>query len=91
MIRNKHIAVAAFVLMAFAPPGRAQDTGAVAAPGSETRAWIELQQSNAAAASGTPRPVSGEVADAIHARYVKSFTHEIPEKFEREQFVGESK
>ena len=54
-----------------------------------TRAWLELQKSNNAS-WGEARPISGEQAQKIHQRYLDSFNHGIPEKFERDQFVGES-
>lgn len=58
--------------------------------GETTRAWLELQRSNNAS-WGTPRPMPGEVAERVYARYLKSFEQPIPERFEREGFVGGSK
>jgi hypothetical protein len=54
------------------------------AVGEETRRWLELQSSGAAA-SKNPQTVSGPVADAIYQRYVESFTHPIPEFYKNEQ------
>lgn len=49
----------------------AQDAAAESAVGSSTRAWLELQRSNAQA--GRSHPVPGEVAAAIWQRHVDSF------------------
>lgn len=57
-------------------------------PGTETRAWLELQRSGNAAL-GAPRPMSGEVADKVYERYLRSFGHPIPDTFNRERFVSE--
>lgn len=54
--------------------------------GAETKAWLELQESGNAA-FGAARPMSGEVADKVWARYVESFTRPIPEEFERQNFA----
>ncbi|HEX4895203.1 MAG TPA: DUF3613 domain-containing protein [Solimonas sp.] len=53
-------------------------------PGSEARAWLDLQRSGAAA-SRTPPTTSGEVADRVYQRYLQSFEHPLPERFEREE------
>jgi hypothetical protein len=66
-----------------APPSEAD---ANAELGAETQAWVDLQISNNASL-GAARPMSGEVADQVFARYLKSFTHPIPEYFERDKFV----
>jgi hypothetical protein len=52
-------------------------------PGTDTRAWTDLQKSGKAA-SRQPRPVPGEVADKTYERYVKSFERPIPETYVRE-------
>jgi hypothetical protein len=52
--------------------------------GEETRRWLELQSSGAAA-STTRQTVSGPVADAIYQRYVESFTHPIPEFYKSDK------
>lgn len=72
--------------LALAAPGAAfaQDAGEPAF-GSQTQALVDLQISNNAAL-GTARPMPGEVADQVYSRYVKSFSHPIPERFEREKF-----
>lgn len=54
-------------------------------PGTETRAWVQLQK-NGKAASKQKRPVPGEVAEKSYERYVKSFDHPIPETYSRESF-----
>lgn len=56
----------------------------ITASGEETRRWLELQRSGAAA-SPRPKTVSGPVADEIYQRYKKSFTHEIPDFFKVER------
>jgi Protein of unknown function (DUF3613) len=52
--------------------------------GVETRSWLELQSSGAAA-SKNRQTVLGPVADAIYKRYVDSFKHPIPEYYKSEQ------
>ena len=64
-----------------APP--AEETEA---PGTQTQSWVDLQVSNNAAL-GAARPMPGEVADQVYQRYLKSFTHPIPEYFQRDNFV----
>ncbi|EIT69215.1 hypothetical protein WQQ_27970 [Hydrocarboniphaga effusa AP103] len=63
----------------------AQDDASAPAFGGDTRALVDLQISNNAAL-GAPRPMPGEVADRVYSRYVKSFSHPIPERFDREKF-----
>jgi hypothetical protein len=46
-----------------------------------TQRWLELQRSGNAA-SPQAQPVSGEVMDNIHKRYIKSFERPIPEFYE---------
>ncbi|WP_031431257.1 DUF3613 domain-containing protein [Methylomicrobium agile] len=55
--------------------------------GEETRRWLELQSSGAAA-STTRQTVSGPVADAIYQRYVESFKHPIPEFYKSDKDGG---
>lgn len=55
-------------------------------PGTETRAWLELQKSGKTA-SKEERPVTGEIAEKTYDRYLKSFDQPIPEKFDRESFA----
>ncbi len=57
--------------------------------GAETRSWTELQASGAAA-SADARPQPGEVATRAYERYLQSFTHPIPEKFDRDSFGSDS-
>ena len=66
---------------AAAEPQRDIQTGAA------TRQWLALQKSGTAAPA-EPRPQSGEVADQVYQRYLKSFGHPIPENFSRDRFVG---
>lgn len=66
---------------------------AAAAPatgfGADTRTWLELQNSGSQA-STTPRPLPGEAATQVYERYIKSFAHPIPERFNRESFAADS-
>lgn len=55
--------------------------------GSDTRAWVEFQESGKAA-QGEVRPMPGEVADKVYQRYLDSFENQIPEQYERERFVS---
>lgn len=57
--------------------------------GATAHYWLELQRSRAHA-SPHPQPLSGEVQQKIHERYVNSFTHEIAERLDQES-VGTSK
>ncbi|WP_029147341.1 DUF3613 domain-containing protein [Methylophilus sp. 5] len=50
---------------------------------SPTQQWLELQRSNKAA-STQAQPMSGEVMDRVHKRYLKSFEKPIPEYYEHE-------
>jgi hypothetical protein len=64
------------------------ETAPAAEVGKQTRHALELQRSGQAA-SATARPMSGEVAERAHRRYVESFSHPIPESFkdEEQEFV----
>lgn len=57
------------------------------ASGTDTRAWLDLQK-NPAAQVPDLRPVPGEISEQVYLRYVNSFKTAIPEKFDRESFVG---
>lgn len=46
-----------------------------------TQQWLELQRSGKAA-SPQAQPISGEVMDKVHSRYIKSFEKPIPEYYE---------
>ncbi len=50
---------------------------------SPTQQWLELQRSGKSA-SAQAQPLSGEVMDKVHTRYLKSFEKPIPEFFEHE-------
>jgi hypothetical protein len=74
-------------LLLAAIPVHAADPPAV---GTQTRAWTKLQAGGAAAEKGPPRGTPGEVADRVYQRYLQSFTHPVPEQFERERIGGET-
>lgn len=48
--------------------------------GDATQGLLSLQRSNSQA-SPVPRPIPGEIASRSYQRYLKSFEHPIPEKF----------
>ncbi|MDR3096370.1 MAG: DUF3613 domain-containing protein [Paraburkholderia sp.] len=88
--RAAGIASAAFVMALAAPALHAQDVDAQAVqasgeplPNSEvghsTRAWLELQRSNAEAAPALP--MLGAEAGYAYRRYLNSFDTEIPASF----------
>lgn len=54
--------------------------------GAGARSWVDLQISGSAA-STTARPLPGDAASNVYERYVNSFKHPIPEKFNRESFA----
>jgi len=61
-----------------------QSTPPTPAPAlSPTQQWLELQRSGQAASSQA-QPISGEVMDKVHKRYLKSFEKPIPEYYEHE-------
>lgn len=72
-----------------AGPVLAEDTSVNEPIGTGTQNWVKLQ-TGGTAASPVARPMPGDVADKTYTRYAESFTHPIPEKFEREQIVKES-
>ncbi|HWY26179.1 MAG TPA: DUF3613 domain-containing protein [Nevskia sp.] len=53
--------------------------------GSQTRYWLATQTSGASSATDA-RPMPGEVASLVYQRYLNSFTHPIPERFEADTF-----
>ena len=57
--------------------------------GGESDVWLSMQLDPAYTAND-PRPVPGEVAGRTYIRYLGSFTHPIPEQFERQSFLGGS-
>ena len=61
---------------------------AAAVPGS-AQEWLSLQAAGTAASS-EPRPMPGEVADAVYERYVNSFKHPIPDQFRRQSTGGDT-
>lgn len=58
------------------------------AVGPETRTWVDLQASGAAA-SPVARPMPGDIAERVYKRHADSFAHPIPEELGRESFVSE--
>jgi hypothetical protein len=50
---------------------------------SPTQQWLELQRSGRSSSSQA-QPISGEVMDKVHQRYLKSFDKPIPEFYEHE-------
>jgi hypothetical protein len=50
---------------------------------SATQQWLELQRSGKSASSQA-QPISGEVMDKVHQRYLKSFEKPIPEFYKHE-------
>ncbi len=79
------LTTAFLVLPAYAVAG---DTAQDQAVGAQTRSALELQRSGKAA-SNTPRPMSGAVAERTYQRYSDSFSHPIPESFKdkEQEFV----
>ncbi|HEU0197174.1 MAG TPA: DUF3613 domain-containing protein [Nevskiaceae bacterium] len=75
----------------FAPPPPLPTPNAPAdASGRLTQSWINLQESGSEAAND-PQTLPGPIASEIYDRYLKSFTHPIPEHFTRQSFgVGGS-
>jgi hypothetical protein len=53
--------------------------------GSDTRYWVATQISGSQSVTEV-RPMSGEVAQRVYARYLKSFEYPIPETFKRDSF-----
>ena len=52
--------------------------------GELTFQWLELQRSGSQA-SVHPEGISADVSESIYQRYLKSFTHPIPDSFKRDQ------
>ena len=81
---------------ASAPPAAATaapaaEPAAVSAPvagqgfGSQTRFWLATQTSGVSSVTDE-RPMPGEVATLVYQRYLNSFTHPIPERYESDSF-----
>ncbi len=80
---------------ASAPAAPSSDAAPVATPvaapvagqgfGSQTRLWLATQTDGTYAVSDE-RPMPGEVATLVYQRYLKSFTHPIPERYESDSF-----
>jgi len=56
---------------------------------SQTRLWLATQTSGTYAVTDE-RPMPGEVATLVYQRYLKSFTHPIPERYESDSFKANS-
>lgn len=70
----------------FSPPAASSPVNAPAdASGATVDSWLNLQVGGTESAHDTP-PLSGAIASKIYERYANSFTHAIPEHFERESF-----
>lgn len=54
--------------------------------GQKTHDLLELQRSGTAA-SPTPRPMPGDIAERVYERYAESFSLPVPENFSRDTFV----
>jgi hypothetical protein len=67
------------------------DTGVLNTPppgqgfGSQTRLWLSTQTSGVSSVTDE-RPMPGEVATLVYRRYLNSFTHPIPERYESDSF-----
>ncbi|MDB5985097.1 MAG: hypothetical protein JWR16_150 [Nevskia sp.] len=71
-----------------APAAGTSDSSALvprAGFGSQSDVWLSMQM-NPAYTANDPRPIPGEVANRTFVRYLDSFSHPIPEQFERESF-----
>lgn len=77
--------IGAAVLLA-AAAAAARDSKPV---GTETRGWIALQKSPMTTAKGPVRGLPGEAAERVYQRYLQSFTHPIPERYDRDRFASE--
>jgi hypothetical protein len=84
---RENLMIALFLGLAAAPAfsDEASTAPAPANFGDQTRAWVSLQESGAAA-SKVERPLPGEAGTRAYERYLHSFEHAIPEQFERQSF-----
>lgn len=53
--------------------------------GSQTRFWLATQTSGVSSVTDE-RPMPGEAATLVYQRYLNSFTHPIPERYEADTF-----
>jgi hypothetical protein len=53
--------------------------------GSQTRFWLATQTSGVSGVTDE-RPMPGEAATLVYQRYLTSFTHPIPERYEADSF-----
>ena len=56
-------------------------------PGSQTRQWLSMQREGTQA-SQQAQTLPGPVMDQVYQRYIKSFGHPIPERYE-EREIGQ--
>lgn len=75
---------ASIVLVVAVMAGAAAHEPAVGERGEATRAWLQYQRSGDHA-SASERPMPGDVAERVYHRYLQSFSHPIPETFERQR------
>lgn len=54
--------------------------------GSQSRYWLATQASGASSVTDE-RPMPGEAASLVYQRYLNSFTHPIPERYEADTFT----
>jgi hypothetical protein len=57
--------------------------------GAQTRFWLATQTSGVYSVT-EERPMSGEAASLVYQRYLNSFTHPIPERYESDSFSTNS-
>jgi uncharacterized protein involved in copper resistance len=66
------------------PPEAATPAAPQASNGEATRAWLD-RQARGDQASPVAQPLPGPAMERVYERYLKNFTHPIPEHFERER------
>lgn len=81
--------MAALLLLSACMPAQAGQTGTdqpaarQPAAGEATRLWLD-RQSQGSQASDKAQTLPGPAMERVYERYLKSYTHPIPEHFERE-------
>lgn len=71
-------------------PAPEADKTAPAARELPTERWLEMQRSGQAA-SPQAQPLSGPAMERVHQRYLKGFEHPLPQYFEHDQPITNSK
>jgi len=66
------------------PPEAAEPAAEQAGNGEATRLWLE-RQAQGSQASTKAQPLSGPAMERVYQRYLKSFTHPIPDRLENER------